>query len=99
MNPAHEQLLNQMGWFFLIASAVILLIYLQRRYSYLERIWNLVDFWEDRPIIASADFAGSRNRHVMTSGQIDKHYIYTLSTNKNGRVMMTVTLDRNTEMH
>jgi hypothetical protein len=52
----------------------------------------------DEPIISSADLLTTGGLHSMANGRIGK-YPYNLMTNRSGRVMMFITLDRNTMMH
>lgn len=67
------------------------------------KLVNFVDitslgYHEDEPLISSADMLTSAGLQSMAAGTIGE-YGYNLLTNSSGKVMMLVTLDRNTGMH
>ena len=53
---------------------------------------------EDEPIISSADLLGATGLQSMATGMMGD-YLYNLMTNDVGRVMMMITLNRNTYIH
>ncbi|HEX8227619.1 MAG TPA: hypothetical protein VF572_07165 [Candidatus Saccharimonadales bacterium] len=85
--------------FFTILYAVIRFFgkKLWRIFQYASRL-RTVGSDADQPMISSAELVTSEGLESMARGMMGS-YLYNMMVNKAGRVMMLVTLDRNTYMH
>jgi len=64
-----------------------------------DRIWTRFFARSDSPILEFADAANSVGLRTMAAGKLDGDYVYSLTTNQAGRVMVSISMSRHTNMH
>ena len=75
----------------------LLLKYIGRKLAYLGQFASVGNS-ADGPIISSADMLSATGLQSLAQGMAG-NYLYNLLTNDSGKVMMLISLDRNTHMH
>jgi len=82
-------------WVVLVIIAAIAVV----RLRFFDMIWTRYFARSDSLVLAPADAANSVGLQTMAAGKLDDDYVYFLSTNEAGKVMMSITIDHHTAMH